>query len=170
MKLSAVAVARFFAFIETLDVNPRGRGYFPELVSALVERCGFVKFPTKPEDFDESKGVVFQSGRAGDITINQIQVFDHAIYVDTASSTDDSERLFHEILSWLSKDFGLAYRPEMVKRKTYVSSLTFYSEAMLDNLHPALSKLAQRLAVRVHNTMVCLLITPRQASISATIL
>ena len=37
----------------------------------------------------------------------------------------------------------------MVKRTTYVSQLTFYSDVMLDRLHPALSKLAERLTRRV---------------------
>ncbi len=149
MQISAVITARFFAFIETYDLNPRGRAYFPEIAAALVERYGFSKFPQKPEEFDESKGVVFQEGRAGDVTIRQVQIYDHAIYVDSASSTHDSEKIFQESLIWLSKDFGLQYRPEMVKRTTYVSQLTFYSDVMLDQLHPALSKLAQRLTRRV---------------------
>jgi hypothetical protein len=36
----------------------------------------------------------------------------------------------------------------MVKRKTYVSQLTFFTD-LLDSLHPALSKLGQRLTTRV---------------------
>lgn len=148
MELSAVIMARFFAFIETYDLNPRGRAYFPEMATALVNRYGFAKYPQKPEDFDESKGVVFQDGREGDITINQVQIFTNAIYIDTASSTDDSEKIFHEALTWLSKDFGLRYQPEMVKRKTYVSQLTFHTD-VLDRLHPALSKLGQKLSTRV---------------------
>ena len=94
MQISAVITARFFAFIETYDLNPRGRAYFPEIVAALVGRYGFSKFPQKPEEFDESKGVVFQEGRAGDVTIRQVQIYDHAIYVDSASSTSDSEKIF----------------------------------------------------------------------------
>jgi hypothetical protein len=148
MELSAVIMARFFAFIETYDLNPRGRAYFPELASALVARYGFAKYPQKPEDFDESKGVTFQDGREGDVTINQVQIFTHAVYVDTASSTGDSEKIFHESLTWLSNDFGLRYDAGMVKRKTYVSQLTFFTD-VLDRLHPALSKLAQRLTTRV---------------------
>jgi hypothetical protein len=149
MKLSAVILARFFAFIETSDLNPRGRAYFPELATALVERYGFAKFPQKPEEFDESKGVTFESGRSGEVTIHRVVIHDHAIYLDTASSTDDSERIFHESLTWLSHDLGLIYRPEMVRRKTYVSQLTFYSDTVLDRLHPALTKLAQKLTTRV---------------------
>jgi len=149
MKLSAVLTARFFAFIETTDLNPRGRAYFPELAAALVERYGFVKAPQKLEEFDEKKGVTFETGRAGEVTIHRAVIHDHAIYLDTASSTDDSKRLFEETLSWLSKDFGLVYQPEMVKRVTYVSQLTFFSEVILDQLHPALTKLGQRLSTRI---------------------
>jgi hypothetical protein len=148
MDLSAIIMARFFAFIETYDLNPRGRAYFPELVTALVNRYGFAKYPQKPEEFDESKGVTFQDGREGGVTINQVQIFTHATYVDTASSTEDSERIFHESLTWLSKDFGVRYDAGMVKRKTYVSQLTFFSD-VLDRLHPALLKLGQRLTTRV---------------------
>jgi hypothetical protein len=142
-------MARFFAFIETSDLNPKGRAYFPKLASALVERYGFFKFPQKSEEFDESKGVTFESGRVGEVTIHRVVIHDHAIYLDTTSSTDDSERIFNESLTWLSHDFGLVYKPEMVRRKTYVSQLTFYSDVMLDKLHPALTRLAQRLTTRV---------------------
>jgi hypothetical protein len=148
MELSAIIMARFFAFIETYDLNPRGRAHFPQLVTALVNRYGFAKYPQKPEDFDESKGVTFQDGREDDVTINQVQIFSNATYVDTASSTEDSEKIFQQSLTWLSKDFGLRYRPEMVKRKTYVSQLTFFTD-VLDKLHPALSKLGQKLTTRV---------------------
>jgi hypothetical protein len=149
MKLSAILVARFFAFIETADLNPRGRAYFPDLVTALVNRYGFAKFPQKPEEFDEKKGVTFETGRDGEVTIHRVVIHDHAIYLDTASSTDDSKRIFDEALIWLSQDFGLGYQPEMVKRVTYVSQLSFYSDVVLDKLHPALTKLGQKLSTRV---------------------
>jgi hypothetical protein len=149
MELAAIIVARYFVFIETVELNPRGRAFFPELVTALVNRYGFVKFPQKPEDYDETKGVVFQGGRMGNVTVAQVQVFNHATVVDTASSTDDSERFLNEAFTWLSKDFGIAYRPDMVRRKTYVSQISFYSDIVLPKLHPAISRLADRLSARV---------------------
>jgi hypothetical protein len=149
MKIAATLLARYFVFVETVDLNPRGRAFFPELVTALVNRYGFVKFPQKPEDYDETKGVLFQGGRMGDVTVAQVQIFSHATVVDTGSSTDDSERFFNEALTWLSEDFGIAYRPEMVRRKTYVSQISFYSDIVLPKLHPAISKLADRLSARV---------------------
>lgn len=149
MQISAVILARFFAFIETADINPGGKGYFPDLVKALVERYEFAKFPQKLEDFDETKGVVFQGGRTKNFTIAQIQIFNHAIYVDTASSTADSEKLFNEALSWLAQSHGLNFQSAMVKRKTYVSQLTFFSDTIMKALNPAVLKLASKLTKRI---------------------
>lgn len=149
MEISAVLLARFFAFIETYDLNPRGRAHFPAMMDSLVERYGFAKFPQKLEDFDESKGVIFQAGRSGKVGIAQVQIFDHAIYVDTTSSTEDSEKFLLEALTWLSEKHGLNFRPEMIKRKTYVSQLSFLSDVVMDAVHPAVLRLADKLTKRV---------------------
>jgi hypothetical protein len=149
MQLAAIATARLVAFIETLDLNPRGKAYFPEMVPALVSRYGFVKFPEKLEDFDETKGVLFEGGRFKDVTIRKIQVFDSVLVVETTSSTTDSENLLEDALVWASETFGLAYRPGMIKRKAYVSQLTFFSDGILHKLNPALLKVAQKLSTRV---------------------
>src|SRR6516225_4094068 len=107
MQLSAVILARVFAFIEPVDLNPRGRAHYPELVSAVVERYGFMKYPQVAQDFDETKGVQFEMGRDGEVTISSIQIYTQGIVVDTASSTDDSDRVLHEALLWLKAKFGM---------------------------------------------------------------
>jgi hypothetical protein len=149
MKVSAIVLARYFAFIETIDLNPRGKAYYPDIVRAIVERYQFAKFPQKPEEFDETKGVSFQGGRAKDYTINQIMVYNHAIYVDTSSSTADSEALLHDMLLWLSKNHGVLFHPGMIKRTSYVSQLTFFSDLMMKAFAPAVLKVAARLTERV---------------------
>lgn len=149
MELSAVILARLFAFIEPVDLNPRGRVHYPDLATALVERYGFVKFPQKAEDFDESKGVRFEGGKLGEIGTINLQIFSYGIVVDTASSTDDSVKVLEDALSWGAKAFGLAYKPGMLKRKTFLSQLTFYSDINLESLNPALAKVSKRLTTRV---------------------
>lgn len=149
MQLASVIVARFVAFLETIDLNPRGRAYFPGMVPALAARYGFVKFPQKLEDFDDSKGVTFEGGRYKDVTIQRVQIFTNVMVVETASSTTDSEKILEDALLWGSETFGLLYRPGMIKRKAYVSQLTFYSESMLSKLNPALLRVAQILNARV---------------------
>jgi hypothetical protein len=149
MQVAAVILARLVAFLETIDLNPRGRMYFPSMVPALAARYGFVKFPQKLEDFDESKGITFEGGRFQDVTIQRIQIFSHVLVAETASSTADSERMLEDALVWGAETFGLLYRPGMIKRRAYVSQLTFYSESILPRLNPVLSRVAQKLNTRV---------------------
>ncbi len=149
MQISAIVLARFVAFIEAVDLNPRGHVYFPEVVPPLVDRYGFSKFPQKLEEFDETKGVLFEGGRFNNVTIHRVQVFTNLLVVETASSTSDSEKILEDALVWTSKTFGLLYRPGMIKRKAHVSQLTFYSDSILPKLHPALLKVAQKLSTRV---------------------
>jgi hypothetical protein len=130
-------------------MNPRGKLYYPDLVAALVERYGFAKFPKTPEEFDESKGIDFGGGRFGDVNVHQVQIFNTGVVVDTSSSTVDSERLLMDALPWAAEKFSLIFRPEMISRKAYVSNLTFYSDVVLNQLHPAVSKIAERLSARV---------------------
>jgi hypothetical protein len=151
VKLAAVALARIIAFVETADLNPRGRVHFPDIVTALVERYGFLKFPQKPEEFDESKGVTFEEGKFGEISNLRIQLYTGAIVVETRSSTDDSEKILEDGLVWASQKLGLEYQTGMIKRRAPVSQLTFYSDAPLNALNPILTKLSQKLTARIPN-------------------
>src|ERR1700722_6994154 len=92
MQLSAVLLARVLLFVESFDLNPRGKAYYPDIVQRVVEKCGFLKFPQKVEDFDEDKGVEFLSGRWGDVTIEAMKIYRNGIAVDTRASTAESER------------------------------------------------------------------------------
>jgi len=149
MKLNGILLARYFAFIDILELNPRGKAYFPNLVKAAVERYRFAKFPQKIEEFDEVKGISFEGGRSDSFNILKVVVHDHAIYVDTSSSTEDSEGLLHEMLSWLAKDHGLIFDGSMISRCTYVSQLAFSSDSLGKAFSPAVLKLADKLSKRV---------------------
>jgi hypothetical protein len=149
MKISAIVLARFVAFMEPLDLNPVGKVYLPDIIPAIVAKYKFLKFPQKPEDLDESKGITFEGGRFEGITIQRIQLFTHVVSAETASSTTDSERVLEGALQWTAETFGLNYRAGMVKRKAHVSQLTFYSDSIFKNLNPVLLKIATKLSERV---------------------
>jgi hypothetical protein len=128
------------------DLNARGKVFFPEILEALVKRCHFQKFPREYSELDERKGVDFLEGKWGEVTVDKLTLYQDGILIDTHSSTVDSERILHEALSWAASEFGVTYRPEMIKRKAYVSNLTFYSETpLLTVLNPALSALVDRI-------------------------
>jgi hypothetical protein len=128
------------------DLNPHGKVFFPEVFEAFVKRCQFQKFPREYSELDVKKGIDFIEGKWGEVTINKFTLYQDGILVETCSSTADSERILCEALSWAASEFGVTYRPEMIKRKAYVSDLTFYSETpLLTVLNPALSALADRI-------------------------
>ncbi len=145
MKLSAILLARALGFIETSDLNPRGKIFYPDVVRQIVERYQFQKFPQQFQDFDEQKGIEFLSGKIGDEVVERLVIYNTGILIDTRSSTNTSKALLEGALSWAKSTFGLNYQPEMIRRFGYVSQITFYSEVSLNELNPALQKLADRL-------------------------
>jgi hypothetical protein len=147
LQLSAVILARVLGFIETFDLSPRGQAYFPEIVSKIVERYNFQKFPQKIEEFDESKGVEFHEGRIGNLPIQKFVIWTSLLVLETRSSTADSRQILEEMLLWGAANAGLNYKPGMIKRFGYVSDLTFYSDVPILSVHPALTKLAARTSV-----------------------
>jgi len=145
MQLSAVLLARTLLFIESFDLNPRGKAYYPDIVQGIVEQCGFQKFPQKLEDFNEEKGVEFVGGRWGGVTIEMLTIYRNGLRVDTRVSTAESERILEEALLWAVLKFGLVYDPKMITRRGYVSNLTFHSDVpILGKNNSPVSKLAQR--------------------------
>jgi hypothetical protein len=152
MQLSGVTLARVLAFVELTDLNPRGTVYYPDLVRALVEKLRFVTFPQKIEDFDEQKGVEFLGGTWAGITVEKVTLYNNGILLDTRSSTNDSEKILSEVLEWVTDQFKLNYRAEMIHRKAYVSNFTFYSDLPLLSPTMALTKLSRELSKEVEAT------------------
>src|SRR6266496_2195276 len=109
MKLAAILLARALAFVETYDLNPRGKVFYPELVQEIVKRYNFQKYPQNLEDFDESKGVVFVEGKMGDIVIEKFTIFDALLALETRSNTNDSQRIILDMLQWGQQKFGLTF-------------------------------------------------------------
>jgi len=144
MKLSAIVLARVLAYVESADLNPRGKIYFPDIVQALVERYRFQKFPQTIEEFNESKGVEFHQGKIGNKVIEKFVVWDTLLVLETRSGTDDSKAILEELLEWGAGKFGLSYKPEVIKHFAYISDLTFYSDAPLLVVNPALSNVATK--------------------------
>jgi hypothetical protein len=149
MKLSAIVLARAIGYVETYDLNPRGKIFSPDFLAALIKRYRFQVFPQKQEELDESKGITFRTGIWDGVEIEQLVIYNTGILVDTRASTKVSRKLLEEALVWGRDQFGLTYTDGMIKRWAYISNLTFYSDARLSSMHPALEKLAQQVTAAV---------------------
>ena len=148
MKLAAVAKARALAIIELNELNVGGKVRFADCVGPLVERYNFAVFPQKPEDFDLSdKGVRFESGKAGDLTIDSLVIYSGAIFVDTFSSTADSRRILLEMLEWGRGALGLTYSTGMIRRWGYISHVMFFTDfPLLKSLSSPLQRLGEKIS------------------------
>ena len=149
MQLAAVILARTLGYIETFDLNPRGKVFFPEIVPQIVDRYKFQKFPQTLEQFDESKGIEFHEGKSGDTVIQKFVIWNTLLVVETRSNTTDSKKILEEMLTWGAETFGLNYHPGMLKHFGYVSDLTFHSDVPVLGISPALTRLAQKTSMAV---------------------
>ncbi len=128
MQLAAITLARVLGFIETADLDPRGKVFDPDFVEEVVKRYKFQKFPKTHEEFDEQKGVVFEGGKIGNKVIQKLTIFNTVLVLETRSNTNDSKQILEDMLIWGAAKFGLNYNPGGIKRFAYVSNLTFHSD------------------------------------------
>lgn len=149
MKLSAVLLARYYGLLQIEDLNPNGTVYYPEVVSALVERYGFLKFPQSLEDFDESKGIEFIGGRIGKHVIEKLMIYNSGIYIDTLADTSVSRAIWYELMDWAVGRFGIAFSADMVSRAAYISQVTFHSDVPVLSVNPMFSRIAKRVTKEV---------------------
>lgn len=153
IEVLAVRTARFIIHFPTDELNPKGQPLLPDVPNALVERYGFMVYPQKPEDFDTAKGISFEIGKWNEIAIGRLAIFDTGLLVDTGSSTDDSEAILKDALTWASETFGLEFRSDWFNRKVYLSELIIKCNQPLTALNPALESLAAKLSKRVSEIM-----------------
>lgn len=149
MKISAILIARVLGFMETADLNRSGRAYLPNVVAGLVERFQFQKWPQAFEEMDETKGVQFQSGLWDGTPVTQLTIYNSGLVVETQVSTAESEKIMENALLWAAQEFGLSYSPGDIKRKRYVSDLTFHTEVRLLDAYAPVHKLTAAVAEHV---------------------
>lgn len=144
MKLNAILQARALAFVELYELDPRGRVFFPEVISKIRDRYGFLSVP-KPEDLDEQKGVELKTGRIGNKTIDTLKIFEQLLVLETHSNTSDSQAILQEMLEWGKSQLGLTFEPNMIRHWAYVSIVTFQSDHNILSYSPA-AKLAGKVS------------------------
>lgn len=143
MKLASVLLARALAFVETFDLDPRGAIFYPELITALVQRYQFQKFPERFADVDETKGIEFFEGKTEKIVIQKVTIFNSLLVLETRSNTNDSKAAIENILQWTKERFGLHPRPDAIRHWAYVSNLSFTTDIPILSTMP-LENLARK--------------------------
>jgi hypothetical protein len=147
MELLAVRTARLIAFLNAEELNPEGRPIAHDFFNAFTERYNFLKRPMTADEILDSqdKGITFETGKLGDVGIDKVTLFNWGVVVETSASTDASENVLQDILSWGAKTFGLSNRPTLITQRGYVSELVFSSNMRLPSLNPSVTALATKI-------------------------
>lgn len=129
MKLENIILGRAIRIVRI--IGRPGGFYLHDLNQAMVERYGFVKVPTKLEEFDETKGVTYQHGKfsiktadaSREIVIGSFQVYSNGLIADTSSSTDHADQFLDDVIAWAGKTYGITIPDNQKIENIYLSNL-----------------------------------------------
>jgi hypothetical protein len=145
MELAAVLKARALAFLDIDELNKNGKLRFVDVIAPIVQRYDFKAYPTKLDEINSENGATFSSGRLGDIVVGELKVYPGLTYVETLSSTDDSQKVVEDLLNWGTSNLGFTTDKRTIRHWAYVSQLTFYSDIpLLQALSSPIEHLAQK--------------------------
>jgi hypothetical protein len=151
MELLNIGVARAVWFLDIAELNPRGKTIMPDLLDWLKENYHFGQAPSSITDLDkDTKALVFERGQfqiKEELFIDVgLKIYNDGFVAETQSSTHGSDAFLKDALELAVKDFNLAYKPQMVRRKLYFSELYVSSEKQLIGINPELSNFAAKIA------------------------
>jgi hypothetical protein len=149
MRQITVGIARSIWLFDTNELNPAGKSIFPDLMIWLGEKYAFQTFPKSIADLDpEKKGYLFKTGEfqsaEGAITVN-FSFFGDGVVAETWSSTENGDAFLEELLRSAASKYGLAYRPDMIRTKQYISELTIELSHSLADINPKVLRFCETL-------------------------
>lgn len=151
MEILGVSTARLLAFLNADEINPAGLSIAHDFSKAFVERYHFLTFPQGTQDMDESKGITFENGKWDKYGISKFVLFSWGIVIDTNSSTEVSESVLQDMLTWGVEKFGLSNRPDLVTRRGYLSEIVFTSDLSLAAINPKIQALGAKVTDSISN-------------------
>jgi len=150
MELLNIATARVVWLLQIAELNPKGKRIFPEILEWLEEQYHFEKAPKSATDLDDTKALAFSRGKfqAGEeIFVDvDLKIFTDGLVATSWSSTRDTEAFLESVLISAAEEFSLAYKPETVWRKMFVSELNVRSPKSLIGINPNLAQVAEKIS------------------------
>ncbi len=150
MELLNVGTARSVWLFDLNELNPRGKSLFPELFEWLEDEYHFEKAPKSTADVDETKAFMFSQGtfqvKEEIFVAVELKIYNDGLVANTWSSTRDTDAFLEEVLKSAATEFSLAYKPEIIRRKMYLSELNISSLRNLAGISPILAQVANKVA------------------------
>jgi hypothetical protein len=148
MQLINVVKAQSVWLFDTADINPRGKVFLPDMLEWLKDKYIFQTAPKSIAEVDDTKGLAFKQGSfllGGERLLVEITLYNDGVIANTVSSTTATDMFLKDFFSNTADEFGLK-TPENVRRKAYLSELTFYMEPIFAKLNPKLAIFAGKMS------------------------
>jgi hypothetical protein len=120
MKLLAIEISRLTALFSVTRLQ--GQAYLPMVAAALVERYAFAAPPASFSDLMADK-VEFNHGLFAGSAIDKLEVYNDGMIVSSRSNTDLLDGFLHDLMSWLSSEFGISVVPTRKNDRIHESQL-----------------------------------------------
>lgn len=153
MDIANVQRARSIWLFDTNDLNPRGKDIGTDLLDWLKDAYEFSKFPANAGDFEaDTKGLLFSGGsfqvREEIFITVELRLYNDGLVADTRSSTEDTDLFLVDVLESAAKEFSMPYKPEIIRKKMYLSELIVRTnKKLLGATNPKLAEFAGKIAV-----------------------
>ncbi len=145
MNLLNVVTARAIWLFDVNELNPSGKALFPELFGWLEKEYHFNRVPKSVTDVDETKALVFSGGtfqvKEKTVINVELKIYNDGFVANTWSSTHAAETFLEHISISGKEEFSLSYKPEIIRRKMYLSELNVESLRELIGINQKLSQL-----------------------------
>ena len=149
MELLSVIRARSIWLLQLQDINPRGKYIEGHLIEWLRDRYHFLKCPSSVYDRDTSQALVFVNGSfkvEDGLSINiDLSIYNDGLIADSRSSTKNTDTFIEDILNSAVRDFDLIYKPEMLRKKIYLSELSLRPKRLLSNINPKMQTFVRKI-------------------------
>ena len=147
MQLLSVGLARSIWLFDVNELNPTGKSIFPDMLGWLGEKYSFQTFPKSTAEVDQTtKGFVFKFGEfhadEGAKSVN-LSFFNDGVVAETWASTEKTDAFLEEVLRSAATKYGLAYTPDMIRQRQYISEVTVRLDHPLSNMNSKIVQLCE---------------------------
>jgi hypothetical protein len=148
MKLLTVNFARSVWLFNTGDLNPHGLALNP-ILENIQRRYRFMVFPkpevrSPPEDLEFKNGTFALNGQH--IEISKFTVYGDGLVAETRHSSAATDKFLEDLLGFAVSDYHLAFDPQAIKRKAYVSELIISTDVRIHELTEKIAKFSKLLS------------------------
>jgi hypothetical protein len=147
MELLNIITARAIWLLDLVEVNPKGKSLEPDFFKWIKDTYGLEKDNASPAQLTP-QGWVFKKGHFGDVGV-EFSIFNDGLVAHTQSSTRDAEAFLENAVEASGREFGLSFKPSMVRRKLYLSEMNVYSRKTLSGMRPQLAEVAARISAAI---------------------